>query len=278
MAKENEVNLPDNIKCRHVDSRDSVKVVMQNTFLKKGNKISMDMDSAVQKFIRLCIAQCKMSDNEFYEYKISAIEMSEKFNIDIKEIYKKCDKWTDQAMSARLIYKDEENEEFQKLNLFNSCTYKSGVLTMQLNDSMKPYFLHVKKKLGFTQYALATILGTKGRHTIPIFDIFMRELKSEYPYADKSTEIYLELDELREKTGCEKRYKNINDFKKRVLDPSFNEIEKALNIKIEKKDVKKGRAVVGFTLTIWSVFGYARLFENNEDEILYNYDETGSNI
>lgn len=255
---------------RELNTSANVKVIMQNTFfnakLKRGGSqdIKSDMHSATQKLIRLCIAQCKMTDKAFYEYSISANEIIQLFGVERKEVYRNCESWAKQALATQVGYRNDKEEEFEYTNLFSKCKYKKGILTMKLSEDMTPYFINIKKELGYTQYELSTILSTKGKHTIPIYELISKELKASLPYADKCCVIYISQSDIRNRTGTEGMYKNSSDFKKRVLMPSLKEIETIMNIKIEVAEKKVSRNVVGYELTLWSANGYEKLFIKDE--------------
>lgn len=264
-------------KTRELNTGNNVKVIMQNTFfnakLKRAGsqEVKSDMHSATQKLIRLCIAQCKMTDKSFYEYSISANEIIQLFGVEQKEVYKKCSIWAEQALATQVGYRNDKEEEFEYTNLFSKCKYKSGVLTMKLSEDMTPYFLNIKKELGYTQYELSTILSTKGKHTIPIYELISKELKSSMPYADKSRIIYISQSDIRNRTGTENMYKNSSDFKKRVLIPSIKEIETIMNIKIEIKEKKASRNVVGYELTLQSAISVDNLSPSRREYLLNKF-------
>ena len=58
----------------------------------------------------------------------------------------------------------------------------------------------------------------------------------------------IEIQEFRKKLGVlDTEYKQMNDFKKRVLDPSINQINDKTDIKVKVEQHKTGRTISGFS-------------------------------
>ena len=239
---------------RKLDKRNSLKVVVQNSFIKA--RTSQGMDVNAQKILRLAIAQCKMTDNQLYEYTASGTEIAEIFNVSQQNVYQYIDKWTSQCMGTVMEFKKTNEKSFKKYPLFNCCEYEKGILRMQLHEKMPPFVLNIKQELGFTQYELSNIITVKGKYTIRIYEMIMMQMKSRKAYANNTVEIELDLAELRVQTSTEKCYKQIGQFKDRVLNRAVAEIEKSMGWKIEIEDIKTGRTITGFHLKIWSKVGF----------------------
>lgn len=239
---------------KKLDKRNSIKVVMQNSFIKA--RPSQNMEANAQKLLRISMAQCQITDKEFYEYEVSNKELAEMFKVSMSNISQHIDRWTSQCMGTVLEFRESENVSFRKYALFSKCEYIDGTLRMKLNPDMTPFVLGIKKKLGFTQYELSQILTFKGKYTIRLYEMIMLEMKNKQPYADNTVEIELSIDDIRMQTSTEKRYKKIIDLKKNVILNSLEELEQKMFWKIEVTDVKNGRTIVGMKLKIWSQAGF----------------------
>lgn len=252
---------------RKIDRRNSIKVVIQNDFIKA--RASRDMDANAHKFLRIAIAQSKITDKEFFMYEVSATELAEMFGVSQSNIYHHIDKWTSQCMGTVMEFRANTDSKFRKYSLFSMCEYDNGILRMKLNPDMTPFVLGIQKQLGFTQYELSSILTVKGKYTIRIYEMMLAEMKSQKAYADKTVEFDLSLEELRRQTGTEKAYKQIGQFKDYVLSKAIEEIEKAQNWKIETENVKSGRIITAIRFKVWSEIGFAnrnRIRELTPDE------------
>lgn len=95
----------------------------------------------------------------------------------------------------------------------------------------------------FTQYALSQIAVLNSSYSVRLY-----ELLKQWSTAKKAT---FELEKFREQLGVAvKEYKNMGDFKKRVLDRSVNEINEKTDLKVSYEQVKKGRTITGFKFKV----------------------------
>lgn len=261
---------------RKIDRRNSVKVVIQNDFIKA--RASRDMDANAHKFLRIAIAQSKITDEEFFQYEVTAMELADMFGVSHSNIYHHIDRWTSQCMGTVMEFRDSTDTRYRKYSLFSMCEYVDGVLKMKLNPDMTPFVLGIKKKLGFTQYELSNILTVKGKYTIRIYEMMMLEMRSQQAYANKTVEFELTMEELRKQTGTEKSYRQIGQFKDYVLNKAIEEIEKSVGWKIETFNVKEGKTVVAIHFKIWSQvgFNYANMVKRREltEEEKKEYNKT----
>ena len=70
---------------RELDTRDSVRVVTANNFLKASNLENISLKA--RKLLYLAIAQCRQDDKEFYTYKVTATEFADLMGIQVSHVY-----------------------------------------------------------------------------------------------------------------------------------------------------------------------------------------------
>lgn len=111
--------------------------------------------------------------------------------------------------------------------------FTDEVLTMlQVFDKLNPY----------TKYKKEIILKLKGDYAFEIYHIAKQSEglgKTDVPIED-----------LRTNLAVPKSYHDLSNFKKRVLDPSCEEISKNTDINLSYKTVKRGRSVIAIRFTI----------------------------
>lgn len=96
----------------------------------------------------------------------------------------------------------------------------------------------------FTQYDLEFIATLKSIYSARLYELIVKWLSA------KKTDVF-DYAVLRGQLGIEStEYKEMGDFKKRVLDLAVNEINEKTNIKVKYENVKQGRRVVGFIFTV----------------------------
>lgn len=96
----------------------------------------------------------------------------------------------------------------------------------------------------FTQYDLACIATLKSIYSARLYELIVKWLSA------KKTDVF-DYAVLRGQLGvASTEYKEMGDFKKRVLDLAVNEINEKTNIKVKYENVKQGRRIVGFIFTV----------------------------
>ena len=233
-----------------LDLRDSVKVVVSNKFIKAHMDTDMSADS--HKLLRMAISQCRMNDKDFGTYKISGSELAKALGVSKANIYNHIKTWSKACMKCLMVEEIEQGKknDFVMYHIFDTCTYKDGILTMKLHPEMKPYVLEIQKRLGFTQYELAKILPMKGKYSIRLYELMVSEMKNKKVYGNKVATIELSVEEIRKQTLTQNKFKQIGELKKNVLAIAEREIEENIGIKLKRSDIKLGRFIVGFRYEI----------------------------
>lgn len=116
---------------------------------------------------------------------------------------------------------------------------KTGKVTIKFHEDMMPYLLEVTADGKFyTSYYLRFVLPMNCQYAPRLYEL----LKS---YQKNNRMWFFQLDELKQKLGCE-NYKRFPDFRRWVLEPAVEEINKYtdLNVKpIFKKEGRGGKVV-----------------------------------
>ena len=114
---------------------------------------------------------------------------------------------------------------------------KSGKVTIKFHEDMMPFLIQLAQGQNFyTRFQLQYVLPMSSQYSPRLYEI----LKS-YQYNNRQW--FFDIDELKRLLDCES-YTNFNDFKRRVLDPAVEEINKHTDIAIFYSLEKDGRKVV----------------------------------
>lgn len=256
---------------RDVDYRKENKMVVSNEYVKAIHPDRMSLNA--MKLFRLVVTQCKLKDKEFFEYDFKITDLAEAFNIDRHSIYRETESMSISMMQMILRYGADDPKDGWKLkHIFESCEYLpgSGVITVKLHPDMTDLFLQLKRD--FTQIPIASLLLMRSKYAIRLFEVLCEKMRNCLPYADTATEVILTLEEIRRATGTDKKktYDKTSNLKARVLRPSLSEIEESAGWKILCYDLKKGRAVIGFRLEVWSRNGWEYVEDCKAKGILPN--------
>lgn len=113
---------------------------------------------------------------------------------------------------------------------------KTGKVTIKFHEDMMPYLLEVTAPGKFyTNYYLRFVLPMNCQYAPRLYEL----LKS---YQKNNRKWFFQIDELKQKLGCE-HYENFKDFRKRVLEPAVEEINKYTDINVKPIIHREGRKV-----------------------------------
>lgn len=258
---------------READYNENNKMVVSNSYVHAIHPYNMSLNA--MKLFRLVVTQCRLKDEEFFEYDFKIIDLAEAFHIKSQNLYRDV-KQMCRNMSFSVLYvgdDDDPENDWEYKPIFSECKYqkKSGKVTIQLNPKVTDLFL--KLKSNFTKVPISAVLLMKSKYAIRLFELLCEKMRNCLPYADNATEVTLTLKEIRKATGTDKKktYDILTNLKKRVFYPSIEEIETASEWKIICSDIKNGRTVTGFRLEIWSRAGWEYIESCKAQGILPNY-------
>ena len=257
---------------REPDYNKENKMVVRNDYVRAIHPDRMSVNA--MKLFRLAITQCKLEDQELYEYKFKITDLAKSFHIDSSNMYKETQAMCISMMQMVLLYGgDSAFKSWSMRHIFERCDYEdgSGVITIKLHPEMTDLLLRLKRD--FTQIPIASVLMMRSKYSIRLFELLCEKMKNCMPFADTATEVVFTLEEIRKATGTEKKktYDIITNLKKRVLYPALREIEETAGWKILRYDLKKKRAVIGFRLEVWSRNGWEYIESCKAQGILPNY-------
>lgn len=234
-------------KKMQLDTRESVRVVTTNDFITACGLENISLKA--RKLLYIAISQCTRTDEEFYEYEISAKKFAELMNVSPTHVYEEADKITDELMRGFIrIATTKSKKSFRKYSLFNKCEYsEEAVLRFKLNKDMTDFLLELKGS--FTQPLLHDFLHMNSPYSMAIWHLMQREMRSKKAYGNKVIEFDLSLEELRQVTGTTDKLKQLVHFKERVLDKALREIKDNCGVKITYTNTKSNRTVTGFHFT-----------------------------
>jgi plasmid replication initiation protein len=241
-------------------SRKDLRVVTSNDFI--FNKDVARLSLNAKKLLYIAIAQCRMQDGEFYTYEITPKELAKIMDVSVKRIYQCIDDITDELMKT--IIKKEDGIKWRKKNLFSECSYTyEKLIEFKIDSSMKEFFLEQKRN--FAQPLLYEFMNMHSSYSIAVWHLLQIAAKNKY--ITNTTTIRITLEDLRKVTGTENILKQLVHFKTKVLKQAIKDIEKVCCIKIEYKNVKKGRSVYAFDFTFKSIYEPKKISKELKNKI-----------
>ncbi|MGO1470388.1 MAG: replication initiation protein [Tissierella sp.] len=146
----------------------------------------------------------------------------------------------------------ETEESDLVANWVSSIKYikNTGEIELEFSENLIPYLLQLKES--FTRYELKNILYLKNKYSIRIY-----ELLKQYEIIGKRE---FELKEFKRILFLENQYERIYDFRRFVLEPVKEDLNKNTDINISYKEIKKGRKITGLLF---------KIEPKNQDEKMY---------
>lgn len=136
---------------------------------------------------------------------------------------------------------DLENDYFEYLNVFQRIKYDSGLFTFKWSEDMVPHILEIKDKYVLTDLSVTSKF--RSGFSWSLYDF----LKAHYGYWHKP----MTKEELMN-LFCVENVKSYQDntglFKTKVLDVAIEELKKHTEFDVWYKEIKKGRAIIGFDI------------------------------
>lgn len=217
-----------------VTSERQMIVAKGNSMIQKGRH---DLSLQEQRAVLYAISKIKPTDDIFQEYQL-----------DLKDFYNVCgiekDTYTElKNMLLKLKSKcwwmqmpDGETESAVSWFDVVRTNKKTGKVTIGFHRDMMPYLLHLVGSDSFyTQYNLEMILPMKSQYSPRLYEL----LKS---YQKNNKEWFFEIEDLKYSLNCQ-NYNRFPDFRRYVLEPAVEEINKYTDINIAYDTEKQGRRV-----------------------------------
>lgn len=223
------------------------QVVMSNDLIKGKSNLSLNE----LKLLRLTIMQVIAEDKDLLTYQIKIQDLAKILDITSPSIYRDVMEMCKHLLQE-IVYVGDGNpkHKWQMFQWCSRCRYENGVITIKLNDDLKPYLIQLKQH--YTQYMIQDILMLKTVYAVRIYELIREEMKYQEVYADKTATVSLDVDTIRKATDTEKKYAQIGIFKLRVIDSALKEINEKSCYHVTYNDIKESRKIVGFKFKIES--------------------------
>lgn len=234
-------------------------VVKDNAIIQKAR---YNLSATQQKFLAYLISKIKPEDNELETYEIRVEDFCTLVGIDKNWFYSEFIKLIDDFDNNHCFWVDTDKELY-KFRWFADTRYIKGrgTVKVMLAHTLKEYLIGLTKN--FTQYELYNIMALKSKYAIRLFELF-----KSYSWQNKKE---FDIEELKELL-CATNYKNFNDFKKRVIEPSLKEINEFTELNISYNTINQGRKIIAVRFiiehkeTLESYASYLKTIEKiNED-------------
>lgn len=201
------------------------------------------MSTTEIKIVAKLTSLINKDDEDFKEYEFSSMKLLKELNLG-SENYSALEDSINKLI-GRVIEIEKEDGRKLVTTFLSSCLYdntqEESTITLSYDPKLRPYFLQLQDN--FTRYHLENILELKSFYAIRIY-----ELLKQYQKIGNRT---LTIEKLKKMLNVtEKSYNRYDNFKRRVILKSQEEINKKTDINIEFKEIKTGRKVTAIKFFI----------------------------
>ena len=214
----------------------------------KSNKLietSYTLGSREQFFVLFLISQISQKDTEFREYRINYKEISQLMNFDGRrrvankeDVFKMMNNLNTQPIRFT------EGEEDVQVVWITSLRYnkRTGEYTFTFGKELKPFLLQLKEH--FTLYNIGNVVHLSG-HSTRMYEVLKRHHFKREP-------VTLTVADLKFWLRIEKKYPEYYEFKRWVLEPSREELEKYTDIRFTYREAEKeGKKIISLEFNIF---------------------------
>lgn len=239
---------------RKVDTRDCIRVVTSNDFLKIEGLCNLKLNSL--KLLYLAIAQVKMNDDKFYTCKISTPELAKLWGVSRQRVHKCYDEIITElhnfSTTLRKFNASGDSREYLVhiiSMIIKDLDKKKNLTSLEIEIDHNANDLFLKLENNFSQPLLCDFNKMKSVDSILIWHLIQIKTKSKKPVG-KKIEVELSDIELRKITGNLEQYPRNYDFKKFVVNKALKEIEKCCFVKSDCKSIKNGKYTIGYKIIL----------------------------
>jgi plasmid replication initiation protein len=154
----------------------------------------------------------------------------------VKDLFKR-------YVTIKDIHEESGKPRITEARWISSSSYINGIgaIQIRLSPEIIPYIIRLENE--FTAYRLEKIGKLSTGYAVRLYEILLQYLQIGYRN--------ITISELKNLLGVDqKEYLAIKDFKKRVIDPSLDQINEHTDLLVSYENVKVGRSVEGLLFTI----------------------------
>ena len=222
---------------------------MQSDLVVKDNALinaSYNLELTEQRLILLAIITARETGQGITatsKMQIHASDYAERFNVTKEASYDALKNAVNNLFERKFSFKEQgdSNEEIViKSRWISQIAYLPHIATLEVifSPAVVPLITRVEKH--FTSYQLKQVSQLTSKYAVRLYELLIA-------WRDIGKTPILEINNFREKIGLEEtEYKMMSDFKRRVLEPAIEQINKQTDITVGYEQHKKGRVVVGF--------------------------------
>ena len=225
---------------------------MKNGLVVKDNALinaSYNLEVTEQRLMLLAIINARETGNGITadsKLQIHASDYMKHFNVDKKTAYEALKNAVDNLFNRQFSFREVRGgtDFIVKSRWVSRIAYATNeaILEITFAPDVVPLILRLEEH--FTSYQLKQVTQLTSKYAIRLYELLIA-----WREVGKTPQI--ELSEFRHKLGVEdNEYKDMHNFKKRVLEPSIKQINEHTDITVTYEQHKRGRTISGFSFRL----------------------------
>lgn len=199
------------------------------------------------RLLRLVIMQISKYDNSLMEYETTIPELADFLGITstqtlYDDMFNICDKLTSQKIAVKT---ESSKHPWSFQPWMSEAIFNGSTIKLSLNEKVRPYVMQFNKL--FTQYEMNDVLRIRSYYALRIYEILKMKFTS---CKKKKNSFEFSLEQLRELTGTEEKFKQNGHFKLKVIDIAEREINEKTDLNIKIEMIKESRKYIGVRFII----------------------------
>jgi plasmid replication initiation protein len=216
------------------------QIVVSNTI----NEARFKMTKAEQKLFLYCVGHVDNNESKLgQEFHMTVKDFADFLEIERTNALRQMTKITRDFIGKVVEFYEHGKTQYKQMPVLTSVSYNlnKGDVTFKVNPDLKPYLIDLKKQ--FTQYSLQEVIQFKSIYSMRIYQILNQwDFVGQITYTIEKLRFMLSIED--------EEYKLYGDFKRKVLEVAFKEINKNSVLKYTYKELKTGRKVTSILFTI----------------------------
>lgn len=213
---------------------DRYELVVKSNELLRNTRYTLN--TTEQKLLVYIISMIKAEDKEFKEVEINIVEYCRLAGIETNSgnIYQYIkDQIQTLANKSWWIPVNDSKEILFRWIDKASIEKGSGTVKIKLHDNLKPYLLDIRSN--FTKYELINVLTLHGKYAIRLYELFKSYLWQAH--------WEVSVNDLKNLLNVANKYKQFKEFKRSLLIPAIDEINKYTDLEVKFRPIKQGKTI-----------------------------------
>jgi plasmid replication initiation protein len=219
----------------------------------------LDWNIMMHRILMVLISQIdSKNDEEFRTQRVPVRRIRDMAQVTQKSIHEEAAEAASKLVREPIEFWSPDKKDYEGYPIFAKCKYESrrGMIEAKFNEDARPFLLQLREH--FTQYRLEQAIPLSTPYAIRTYEV---SKMIERPGERRSRQIPVE--RFRSMFKLENKYKRHCDMRRRVIDPSVEEVNEKTDVNISCDDVRDGQTPIALK---WVVLSKDTQVEQDADD------------